>query len=220
MNEPAESGPGWTHHGTDDETASTGLTCVVECSAPIGVLRLVGSLTVESASMVRSALHKALTEQPSAIVVDLSGTTADDPIALTVFTAFAHTAAGSPGCPVLLCAPAQRLAEDLERMGVNRAVPVYPYRSSALAAAAAVPPARRVVRPLPPSRVACAVARKLTDTCREWQVPGPTQTHHSRSRHVQRRPRHDPRRHDRRRLGERAYRDREDRVGDAPPPPR
>src|SRR5262245_12061857 len=112
------------------------LICLWDASASMIVLRLAGTLTVESAATVRSALHKARAEAPPAILVDLDETRVADPVALTVFTAFAHTAAGWPGCPVLVCAPSNTVRADLHRLAIDRAVPIYADRPAALVAAA------------------------------------------------------------------------------------
>src|SRR6185295_14723956 len=101
------------------------LTCVREASAPVVVFRLAGTLNVGSAATVRSALRKALVEGPSALLVDLGATRVADPLALTVFAAFAHTAAGWPGCPVMVCASNDPVRAELHRMAIDRAVPVY-----------------------------------------------------------------------------------------------
>src|SRR4051812_36746598 len=72
---------------------SATLTCAWQAHHPVAVLHLVGGLDTGSAVTVRAALHKALAEQPSAIVVDLADLDVEDDLALTVFTAFARTAA-------------------------------------------------------------------------------------------------------------------------------
>jgi anti-sigma regulatory factor (Ser/Thr protein kinase)/anti-anti-sigma regulatory factor len=147
------------------------LTCAVESTAPVAVLRLAGFLDLESAADLRTVLHKALAGQPTAIVVDLGELRVDEDVVLTVFTAFARTAAGWSGCPVLLCAPEAGLATALDRIAVSRAVPVYRDREQALAAADRLPAPRRFDQLLPATPAACVVARQLVDTaCRTWQL--------------------------------------------------
>jgi hypothetical protein len=91
---------------------------------------------------------------------------------LTVFTAFARTAASWPGCPILLCAPDQPLRADLDRLAIDRALPIHPDRCSALDAARMLPPPRRYVQPLPAGTGACTLARRVVDAaCREWRLP-------------------------------------------------
>lgn len=150
---------------------STDLVCRWEQSTPVAVLRLSGQLHVTSATAVLDALHEALAAQPAAIVVDLGQTTVLDDAALTMFAAFARTAAGWLACPLLVCAPTEPQRADLERLAVSRAVPVYPDRQTALLAAAALPAPRRKVHPLPALAVACRMARDLVDeACHAWQL--------------------------------------------------
>jgi len=149
------------------------LTCVWEVAAPLAVVRLSGRLDLGTAVDVRTTLYKALTEQPAAIVVDLSGLTVEDDVTLTVFLAFARTAAGWPGCPVLLCGAAGTLAEALDRMGIHRALPVYPDRATALVQARRLPAPGQYEHSLPDSPSASSVARRaVADACHAWQLPG------------------------------------------------
>jgi anti-sigma regulatory factor (Ser/Thr protein kinase) len=148
------------------------LTYVLESSAPVALVRLTGRLDLLTAIEARAALHKALAEQPTAIVVDLAGVSVDDDVVLTVFSAVARTAAGWPGCPVLLADPDARLRAGLDRMAVSRAVPVYPDRTGALAAAQAGPGPLRFQQRLPASPHAGAAARQIVvDACRSWRLP-------------------------------------------------
>jgi anti-sigma regulatory factor (Ser/Thr protein kinase)/anti-anti-sigma regulatory factor len=153
-------------------TERPGLTCIIESSHPTAVLRLAGQLDLAATADVRTVLHKSLAEQPSAILVDLTELAVTDDIALIVFTAFARSAAGWPGCPVLLCGGGSGVAADLDRMGVNRWVPVYPDRARALAAAATTPAPLRCSRRLWPEPSAARAARQtVAEACRAWRVP-------------------------------------------------
>lgn len=113
--------------------------CLWTPSHPVAVLRVVGRLDLDSAVAVRTALHKGLVDQPAAIVVDLGAVTVDEDIVLTLFAAFARTAAGWPGCSLVLCASSEPLRAALARMAINRVVPVRADLPAALAAAAALP---------------------------------------------------------------------------------
>jgi anti-anti-sigma regulatory factor len=151
----------------------TVLVCVLEARLPVALVRLTGHLNLATSPQLRTALHRALTEQPSGIVVDLAGLTLDDDLALTVFTGFAGTAAELAGCPVALCAPSARLGAALEQFAINRTVPVHPTRRAAVAAVQAAPAARRYRRRLPTAPAAPRLARRvLVEACRDWQVPG------------------------------------------------
>jgi anti-anti-sigma regulatory factor/anti-sigma regulatory factor (Ser/Thr protein kinase) len=148
------------------------LTCVAESRGPDALVLLAGQLDLTTAVEARTVLHKALAVQPGAIVVDLSGLTADDDVVLTLFSAFARTAAEWPGCPVLLCGADPRLREALDRMAVSRIVPLYPDQAGAFAAAGAGPAPRRYRQRLATSPHAAATARQLVDVaCRAWQLP-------------------------------------------------
>jgi len=148
------------------------LTCVREIDAPVAVVRLSGRLDLATAVDVRTALYKALTEQPAAIVVDLSDLTVHDDVTLTVFLAFARSAAGWPGCPVLLCGAAGTLAGALDRMGIHRALPVHPDRASALAHARRLPAPWQYEYALPDSPSASTVARRaVAEACDAWRLP-------------------------------------------------
>jgi len=151
---------------------SGALRCLWEPSGPIGVLRVIGRLSLDSVPIVRAALHKGLVDQPSAIVVDLDAVTVDDDIVLTLFSALARTAAGWPGCSLVLCAPGRPVRSALDRLGISRAVPVFPDWPSAAWAAAALPAPRRIGRTVASTPGACAVARDLVcAACRQWRLP-------------------------------------------------
>jgi len=148
------------------------LECVVESRTPVALVRLTGRLDLTRSVDLRTALHKALSEQPSGIVVDVAGLTVDDDLTLTVFSGFAGTAAELAGCPVALCAPSAALVEALQRIAIGLTVPIHPTREAAVAAVLAAPAARRYRRRLAPTPVAPALARELlVEACREWKLP-------------------------------------------------
>jgi len=147
------------------------LRCAVESRSPIAVLRLSGDLDGASRVALRSALQKALAEQPSGIVVDLAELTAADDLSLTVFSRFAGTAAEWSDCPVALCAPSVALGAALDRMAIGRAVGVHPTRALAVAAVADTAPVR-YRRYLPARPTAAAHARRLVvQACAAWRLP-------------------------------------------------
>jgi anti-anti-sigma regulatory factor len=148
------------------------LTCAVESVGSVAVVRLAGRLDLVTAVGARTALQKALTGLPTAILVDLAGLSVDDDVVLTLFSAFARTAAGWPGCPVLLYGPGSDLSAALDRTAVSRVVPVHADRASAVAAARVRPAPRRYEVRLAASPPAPAAARRLvTAACQAWQVP-------------------------------------------------
>lgn len=88
------------------------------------VAALTGHLDLRDVAALRSRLLKCLAEQPDAMLVDLSGFSVGEPLALAVFTAVVRQAARWPGVPVLFCAPtlATRLMMD---QGAFRRLPVF-----------------------------------------------------------------------------------------------
>jgi anti-anti-sigma factor len=145
--------------------------CAVQSSSPIAVLRVSGDLDEASTVTLRSVLRKLLAEQPSGIVIDLAGLTVSDDRSLTVFSAFAGTAADWSCCPVALCAPSPAMATALDRTAVSRAVAVHPTLALAQAAMADTPPVR-YRRPLPAGTSPAARARELVvSACAAWRLP-------------------------------------------------
>jgi anti-anti-sigma regulatory factor len=152
--------------------AALTLTCTQESPPPVTVLSVTGQLDISTAAATRAALHKALAEQPDAMVLDLAGLVVADDVALTVFTAFGRAAAAWPGCPVLLCAPDPEVFADLHRMAVSRALPVYRDRASALAVAKKPVVPRRFAARLWGTPAAAAAAREIVSrACAGWQLP-------------------------------------------------
>lgn len=79
------------------------------------VVSVRGELDLAGTPLLLAALFKRLAEQPSALVLDLSGMTVAQGLAMSVFTAVAGQAERWPGIPVVLCAPGDRAAGLLER---------------------------------------------------------------------------------------------------------
>jgi anti-anti-sigma regulatory factor len=81
----------------------------VDCSVSDDGGRLIaalsGDLDLLAVAGVRLSLLKCLAEHPSALVLDLSGLTVSDPLALTVLGAVRRQASRWPGIPLLLSAP-------------------------------------------------------------------------------------------------------------------
>jgi anti-sigma regulatory factor (Ser/Thr protein kinase)/anti-anti-sigma regulatory factor len=148
------------------------LRCVLESSSPVAVLRASGRLGPATSVELRAALHKALAGHPEGIAVDVSALVADDDVALTVFSGFASSAAGSSACPVVLYAPSPALGAALDRLAIARTVPVYPSRTEALAGIAEAPPVRRYHRRLSSTPAAAALAREtVAEACKAWSMP-------------------------------------------------
>lgn len=148
------------------------LTCVVDAIEPVTVLHVSGVLDLGGATHIRTALHKTLADQSPAIVVDLAGTVVLEEVTLTVFSAFARLTSVWPGCALLLSVPDLAVREALDRIGVARAVAVYPNRAAALVAANKIPAPRKYRLTLPAVLNATTPARHLVgEACAAWQLP-------------------------------------------------
>jgi anti-anti-sigma regulatory factor len=140
---------------------------------PIAVVRLSGELTPGTAAGVRSAALEALVDEPTSVIVDLSGLTAVDELALPVFAGAAAQAAHWPGAALLLCSPPPAVAAALPGTAVVRDLPVFPSLAAALAEAATVPVPRRVRQRLEPTIHAPRVGRELASrACADWGLAG------------------------------------------------
>jgi anti-anti-sigma regulatory factor len=162
-----------TVQGSPAAHASVGLRCLPDPTQPVPVLRLVGRLDTATSTGLRTAVHKTLAEEPAGLVLDLRNlVAAEDPV-LTVFLAFANTAAQWPGCPVMLSAPSAPLAAALERQAITHSVPVHPTTEQAVAAVQASPLADRYRGLLAGVPASAARARALVaEACAAWRLTG------------------------------------------------
>jgi anti-anti-sigma regulatory factor/anti-sigma regulatory factor (Ser/Thr protein kinase) len=146
----------------------------IEQSARDGctVLALHGRLDRLAAPRLQRVLRKRLTEQPVAVVCDLSGLDTLDRDCAALFTVAAHHPSSSwPDTPLLLCGPRPAVAEALARLGVPRFVPVHTSLDDAVADAGRRPPFLRDELRLPPSPAAPATARRFVrETCQTWRL--------------------------------------------------
>ncbi|SCL22116.1 Histidine kinase-like ATPase domain-containing protein [Micromonospora pallida] len=153
------------------------ITCQVREDSPVTEVRLAGILDVASMRSVHTVLHRCLTAQPDALVVDLSALTVRDRLALSVFAAAARQAADWPAVPMVLCAPPPEAAAWLAESTTCRVLPVCRDRAEATREAGATAAPRLRAR-LQPVADACRRARELArDACARWNVPemvGPT----------------------------------------------
>ena len=136
------------------------------------VASLDGELRLPDVVPLRLRLLKCLAEQPGALLLDLSGLTVAEPLALAVFTAVNRQAARWPGTPVLLCA-AQPPTRALLATGAHHRLPLFPTVADARRH---VGSARRVLPlvsdELLPVRGAARQARNVTtEACLRWDLP-------------------------------------------------
>ncbi|MEV6695017.1 STAS domain-containing protein [Micromonospora sp. NPDC051196] len=147
------------------------ITCDVHDATPVTVVRLAGSLDLTTTRQVYAVLDRCLAAQPDALVVDLTGLTVHDQLAVAVFVAAARRAEGWPAVPMVICAPHPDPAASLAASTASRVVPVRHDCDEAarVAGASAVP--RMRVR-LEPVAAACRRARELVaDACARWDLP-------------------------------------------------
>lgn len=148
------------------------LTYRIDRRLPVAVVCLDGELTPLSSQVARMALLEALVAEPTSVIIDLSGVTSVDDVALTVFPALAETAAQWPGAPVMLSSPVPEVADALDRMAVTQRLPVHSTLREAVAMAAKAPVPLRVHTRLQPTVEAPRIARELAyDACWDWGVP-------------------------------------------------
>ncbi|TCB94287.1 ATP-binding protein [Micromonospora zingiberis] len=147
------------------------ISCEVRDGSPVRVVRLAGSLDLTTTRQVYAVLDRCLADQPDALVVDLTGLTVHDQLAVAVFTAAARRAADWPVVPMVICAPQPEPATALASSTAGRVVPVRHDCAEAtrVAGAAAVP---RMRARLEPVAAACRRARELVvDACTRWDLP-------------------------------------------------
>jgi anti-anti-sigma regulatory factor/anti-sigma regulatory factor (Ser/Thr protein kinase) len=136
------------------------------------VVAFSGSIDLFSASQVQRALLKDLSEQPYALICDLSDVHHLDPVCATVFATVAnHPASRWPATSFLLCGAQPPVAEVLGRLQVPHFLRLYPGVEEALAEVFARPPYLRDELLLAPTPTAAAAARAFVrDTCEYWQL--------------------------------------------------
>jgi anti-anti-sigma factor len=146
----------------------------IEQSARDGciVLKLSGDLDVAAAPLVQRALLKCLAKQPDAVICDLSGVTAIDPVCTNVFSAVAHRPRSRwPDSSVLLCCARPAVAAILQRQGTPRLLPICDTVDQAVAQAHARPSFLRERLRLVPTLDAITTARWfVADVCQRWQL--------------------------------------------------
>jgi anti-anti-sigma factor len=139
------------------------------------VVTLTGQITVATAPQIQRALLKDLASQPLAVICDLSGVDALDPVCATIFATVAnHPATGWPGTSLLLCGARPAVAEVLGRLRVSDFLPLYADLDEALDQALVRPRYLRQELRLAPTPTAPAAARLFVrETLQSWQLGPP-----------------------------------------------
>jgi anti-anti-sigma regulatory factor len=134
------------------------------------VVRLTGELTTASMRPAHTALVEALMEEPTSVVVDMSGLTGADETAMALFPAMGKLAREWPGARLLLGGTNPQVAEALPESGW---VEEHGTVEESLAAASTDPVPQRVHRYLEPTAEAPRVAREMaTHAWWDWDLPG------------------------------------------------
>lgn len=138
--------------------------------SPTGVLNSATYLTL------RTALVKAATEQPSAVLVDVDGLDVPAPSAWVVLTSAQWMVSAWPAVPICAITTNPDTRATLQSSGITRYVPVWATRDAAVAAIAetGLPRhcRRRASEYLPRQRASQALAREfLRRRLNDWSCP-------------------------------------------------
>jgi anti-sigma regulatory factor (Ser/Thr protein kinase) len=136
------------------------------------VVAFAGDLSLAAAAVVRGELIKRIGECPEAVVVDIDAMLITSRMALTVFLAVQRHQQSGPVVPLLLCAAPTAPTGLAARRVLGQAIPVYPSRERAIAAALAEHAATmRVDAHLAADPRSAGIARRLiADTCDDWDL--------------------------------------------------
>jgi anti-anti-sigma regulatory factor len=136
-----------------------------------------GRIDLFTAPRVQRKLLKHLGERPLAVICELSGVDAVEPVCAGVFSSVAnHPASWWPGTGLLLCGARPAVAETLARLQVPRFLRLCADLEEALEQAVARPPYLRDELRLPPIASAPASARRFArEVCDYWRIALPGQ---------------------------------------------
>jgi LuxR family maltose regulon positive regulatory protein len=139
------------------------------------VVTLTGQITVSNAPQIQRALLKGLAEQPLAVICDLGGVDALDPVCASIFATVAnHPASGWPTASLLLCQAKPDVAEVLDGLRVRHALPLYDTLQAAVDAAVERPGYLRDTLRLAPTPAAAAAGRRFVrETLQSWRLGRP-----------------------------------------------
>jgi anti-anti-sigma factor len=142
------------------------------------VVTLTGSIDLASAPQIQRALVKDLSEEPYALICDLSGVPQLDPACATIFATVAnHPSSRWPATSFLLCGAQPPVAEILGLLTVPHFLELYASLQDALDAAVTRPSYLRDELVLAPIPTAPATARAFVrDVLGYWQLALPDNT--------------------------------------------
>jgi len=146
------------------------LICRPEQYLPVAILRASGVLDDLTSHALEHALGRALSEQPEALLIDVSALEIPDPAALEVLGTVVCRTAEWPAVPIVLCGAGPDTARAIAAWPDCAAVSTAPSCAEALAGTKEEPEPRRVRIRLRPVPDACRQVRQLvTQTCAAWQ---------------------------------------------------
>ena len=142
------------------------------------VVAFSGGIDIFSVSQVQRELLKDLSDEPYALICDLSGIDSLDPVCATVFSTVAnHPSSRWPITSFLLCGAQPPVAEVLGRLQVPHFLRLLADVDAAIDEALARPPYLRDELRLAPTPTAAAAARAFVqDVGRYWQLAIPDAT--------------------------------------------
>jgi anti-anti-sigma regulatory factor len=142
------------------------------------IVTLTGSIDLFSVAQIQRAMLKDLSEEPFALICDLSGVDTLDPVCATVFATVAnHPSSRWPATSFLLCGAQPPVAEILGLLTVPHFLQLYASLGDALDAAVARPLYLRDELVLAPIPTAAAAARAFVrEVCQYWQLALPDNT--------------------------------------------
>jgi DNA-binding CsgD family transcriptional regulator/anti-anti-sigma regulatory factor len=136
---------------------------------------LTGQITVATAPQIQWTLLKDLAGGPLALICDLGGVDALDPVCATTFAAVAnHPSSRWPATNLLLCNARPAVAEILRGLGVRHVLPLYDTLQEAVDAAVDRPGYLHDELHLAPTPTAAAAARRFVrGTLQAWGLSRP-----------------------------------------------
>jgi anti-anti-sigma regulatory factor/anti-sigma regulatory factor (Ser/Thr protein kinase) len=146
------------------------LICRPEQYLPVAILRASGVLDDLTSQALEHAVGRALSEQPQALLIDVSALEIPDPAALEVLGTVVCRTAEWPAVPIVLCGAGPETARTIAAWPDCAAVSTAASCTEALAGTKEEPEPRRIRIRLRPVPDACRQVRQLvTQTCAAWQ---------------------------------------------------
>lgn len=145
------------------------LVCRPEQHLPVGILRVSGVLDVLTSEALENAVERCLSEQPEALLVDVSALDIAEPAALDVLNTVVCRTTEWPAVPVVLCGAGPETARTIAAWPDCDAISTATDCAAALAGTKEEPEPRRIRVRLRPVPDACRQVRQLvTQACAAW----------------------------------------------------